>query len=219
MSTETNLLCFYSNLIRFVESGLQVDTIYTDFSKAFDTVSHSILIDKLKNVGISGNLLIWFKSYLSDRSQKINNHLSSKFHVPSGVPQGGHLSPLLFLIFLLDIDSCFKYSNFSLFADDLKIYYAILTPDDCLKLQHDLDNLSLWCINNGLNLNVAKCKKITFLRNKNNINFNYNILGENLPNLSSINDLGINFQSNLLFTTHIENICSKALKTLGPRLR
>jgi len=110
-----------------MESAGQTDVIYTDFSKAFDSVNHSILIAKLRLFGIHNPLLSWFSSYLDDRSQqvKINGFLSDIYLVPSGVPQGGHLSLLLFSIFLLDLSNCFKFCNYLLFADDLKIFAKV----------------------------------------------------------------------------------------------
>jgi len=102
-STSTNLLVFYSDLISTVESGGQVDVIYTDLKKAFDTVDIKILLYKLKLMGVHGTLLNWFESYLSNRRQrvKVNNILSDSIEVTSGVPQGGHLSPLLYYFYYL----------------------------------------------------------------------------------------------------------------------
>ncbi|KAL4152733.1 hypothetical protein QTP88_000566 [Uroleucon formosanum] len=90
-SVETNLLCFYNFLVNSMESGIQTDVIYTDFSKAFDSVNHSVLIAKLKAYGLPDHLLSWISSYLVNRVQqvKINGFLSNKLPVPSGVPQGG----------------------------------------------------------------------------------------------------------------------------------
>lgn len=95
-------------------------------------------------MGIHGNLLNWFESYLSNRRQqvKINIILSNTIEVTSGVPQAGHLSPLIFLLFVNDLDKTFKYSKFLLFADDLKLYNSIDTLNNCLELQEDLDRFS-----------------------------------------------------------------------------
>lgn len=168
LSTETNLLCFYSDILKSIEAGLQVDVLYTDIQKAFDSVNHELLIHKLKLIGISGNLIDWFHSYLLNRSQQVmvNGHLSSPICVTSGVPQGEHLSPWLFLIFLVDINRCFKFCKYKPFAHDLKLYYTISHIEDSILLQDDLNRLSKWCTKNGLNLNVNKCSKVSFNRNK-----------------------------------------------------
>ena len=165
-SVETNLLCFYNFLVNSMESGIQTDVIYTDFSKAFDSVNHSVLIAKLKIYGITDQLLTWLSSYLANRFQqvKINGFLSNKIPVPSGVPQGGHLSPLLFALFILDIGACFKYCKYQLFADDLKMYANVKTINDQYKIQEDLNRFCDWCHSNGLKLNIAKCFKMSFSR-------------------------------------------------------
>jgi hypothetical protein len=216
-SVETNLLCFYNFLVSSMESGKQTDVIYTDFSKAFDSVNHSMLIAKLRLYGISDPLITWLHSYLTDRSQqvKVNGSLSDTIQVPSGVPQGGHLSPLLFVIFILDIGNCFKYCRYQLFADDLKIYANILSPIDHCKIQDDLNRFSEWCRLNGLKLNTSKCFKMSFSRSKNMLNKVYHLLGDNIEEISSVRDLGVVFQTNLLFSSHIDYICSKALRVLG----
>lgn len=123
-----NLLCFYNAISKSMESGTQTDVVYTDFSKAFDSVNHSLLLAKLRLYSISDPLLSWFNSYLSDRTQQveINGFLSDPFPAPSGVPQGGHISPLLFAIFIIDIGTCFSYCDHLLFADDLKFLLVFL---------------------------------------------------------------------------------------------
>ena len=90
-----------------------VDSIYTDFSKAFDKLDHNILVGKLSILGINGSLLTWIESYLSSRVQyvKIKDLLSVPIEVLSGVPQGAHLAPLLFNLYINDISQCFLNSN------------------------------------------------------------------------------------------------------------
>jgi len=105
------------------------------------------LLNKLKEYGIKGNILKWFESYLTSKKLyiKISNFLSREFEALSGVPQGSHLGPILFLLFINDIVSIFEGVHFLLFADDLKIYKIIRNLMDCVILQNNLDRLHNWC--------------------------------------------------------------------------
>ena len=198
-----------------MESGLQIDSIYTDFKKAFDRVNHSILPNKLNNFGIHGPLLKWFESYLVDRQQivKINNYFSRPFSPPSGVPQGSHLGPFVFLIFINDILLNVKNSKALMFADDLKLYYTIHNLNDCLRLQDDLDSILNWCNINDMQLNINKCKSITFTRKRTKINYNLNNI--NLDSVSEIRDLSVLFNAKVTFKSHINNVANRAFKLCG----
>lgn len=107
----------------------RVDAIYTDFSKAFDNINHQILLHKLQAHGIYRSLLAWLKSYLTGRLYRvrIKGYLSEKYRVTSGVPQGSHLGPFLFRIFVNDIAGDIEKSQYLLFSDDLKIYKYVHT--------------------------------------------------------------------------------------------
>lgn len=146
-SVTTNLVDFVNEVIHVIEKGHQVDAIYTDVRKAFDRVRHGMLISKLRELGIHSSLLDWIRSYLSDRHQyvKMMGSKSQRYHVTSGLPQGSHLGPLLFLIYFDDVTKVFKSSKCSLYADDLKVYRRIKSVSDCIALQRDLNALELWC--------------------------------------------------------------------------
>jgi hypothetical protein len=115
----------------------------------------------------------WLISYLNGRIQqvKLGNSVSLSINVISGVPQGGHLSPLLFTLFINDVKDLFKNSNFLMFADDLKLYMPIYSHEDYLKLQVDLDDFFLWYSLNELKVNAEKCSQISFSRRKKNTQF------------------------------------------------
>ena len=105
-----------------MSTDYQTDVIYFYFKKAFDSVPHNELLFKLKSMGISENLGLWFESYLSNHQQcvKINNKYSYLLPVLSGIPQGSILGPLLFLVFVNDIPDYISNSVLYLFADDTK---------------------------------------------------------------------------------------------------
>lgn len=220
-SIESNLISYTEYLHDALDSQVQVDSVYTDFSKAFDKISHSILLRKLADFGIHGCLLRWFRSYLFNRSQYValKNYRSEEYTVTSGVPQGSHLGPLLFIISVNDINSCFKHCRFLLYADDLKIFRKVHDINDAEKLQSDLDRFCTYCSNNDFFLNLAKCSTITFTRNVHVTNYNYRLNGVNLARACSVRDLGIMLDSKLLFDLHINSMVASACKTLGFILR
>jgi hypothetical protein len=162
-------------------------------------------------------LLSWFKSYLSDRVQwvKVFGCKSSISKVSSGVPQGGHLSPILFSLYVNGIKEIVKNCELLMFADDLKLFRKIENLSDCSTLQNDLNNLVSSFNNIGLQFNVNKCHSMSFLRNRSHINYTYSINGSSVTSVCSRKDLGIIFNTDLNFHSHTEMIRCKALKTLG----
>lgn len=216
-STSTNLVEFVSDAIREIESGKQVDVIYTDIRKAFDTVQHNALIAKLGEIGIHSSLLAWIDSYLRARTQyvKILGWDSRVFSVKSGVPQGSHLGPLLFLLFFNDVTKVVKSSKFSLFADDLKIHKVVKSVRDCNALQADIAALHLWCESNGLRLSVGKCKVMSLFRKRDPLFCEYNVDGVALERVREYRDLGVVISENLCFSKHVAAIVAKAFSMLG----
>ena len=216
-NTELNLLTYVDFITEALERGSQVHSIYTDFAKAFDRVNHTVLLSKLESAGVGGSLFSWIESWLTGRSQMVrfNNFLSKDIPVPSGVPQGSHLGPLLFNIFINDLGLRFEHSHFLLFADDLKLYMEISSSDDCLKLQSDLDHLVTWCNNNGMELNTSKCYSIIFHKSRTAFEQPYLIGNTVLSNVSEIKDLGLVLDSKLTFIPHIQSASSKSLQLLG----
>ena len=115
-----------------MEAGFNVDSVYLDFSKAFDKVDHQIVLAKLSRIGIRGKLLLWIESFLTSRTQHVivNGVLSNQCPVVSGVPQGSVLGPLLFLVLLNDIDSNIVSSFLASFADDNRIWKGVSGVND-----------------------------------------------------------------------------------------
>lgn len=215
-STTTNLMCYVTSLSREIESGNQVDAVYVDFAKAFDTVPHILIIDKLKRIGYPDWLTEWIFSYLSARTAQVvvNSSRSRQINVTSGVPQGSVLGPLLFNIFVNDL--CLCLSSFKLsFADDLKFYRIIRSSLDCFALQEDINTLLIWCSDNGMRVNNDKCKVITFTRSNNPVTHQYHMEFAHLERVASICDLGVTIDAKLQFHEHVGITTAKAFSVLG----
>lgn len=215
-STTTNLVTFTSFIIREVERGHQVDAIYTDLSAAFDKMNHDIALAKYDRIGVHDGLLTWLYSYLTGRnmSVKIGDYVSSSFPVTSGVPQGSHLGPFLFLLYMNDVNTILKCLKLS-YADDLKLYFVIKEPSDAIFLQQQLEVFAEWCRINRMSLNVSKCSVISFGRKRSLLHHDYTLTGITLKRESTIKDLGILIDSKLSFKDHVAYVVSKASSQLG----
>ena len=159
-SCETQLLLTTHDIINRRETSKQVDVAILDLSKAFDTVPHKRLLNKLTLYGINGNIHRWISSFLTHRRQQvvIDGAQSSEEPVLSGVPQGTVLGPLLFLLHLNDLPSVLDPGTVCrLFADDCLLYRNIRSIADQLQLQQDLLNLEKWAANWGMKFNAKKC--------------------------------------------------------------
>lgn len=173
-STSTNLITFTNYALKVIESGSQIDAIYTDIRKAFDRVKHRYLLQKLREMGIRPGMLGWIKSYLINRSQcvRVLGWKSASFTVPSGLPQR---PPLLFILFINDATKIFRFAGLGVFADDLKLYAKVDSETDALQLQDDVNLFHAWCSNNGMELNIEKFKTMSFHRKSTPILFSYTI--------------------------------------------
>lgn len=215
-STVTNLLCLTSFITDSMAERAQTDVIYTDLSAAFDKVNHEIAIAKLDRLGVHGSLLRWFGSYLSDRQLMvaIGDSRSAIFQATSGIPQGSHLGPLIFLLYFNDVNLVLEGHKLS-YADDLKMYVLIRCIDDCHYLQRQLETFANWCNLNRMEVNPEKCSIITFSRKKEPIRFSYTLNGTTITRVDHIKDLGVILDSQLTYKQHISYIVDKASKTLG----
>ncbi|CAL4131540.1 unnamed protein product, partial [Meganyctiphanes norvegica] len=155
-STLSQLLIHIEDAIRAYEEGKATDTVYLDFSKAFDKVDHDILCHKLRRLGITGKVGIWIKNFLSGRSQQVsaNGLLSDDVPVISGVPQGTVLGPILFIIMISDLGKELVCSITSKYADDTKNTAKITNLNDAEHFQRELDEIVYpWAPANNMCLN------------------------------------------------------------------
>ncbi|CAB3995279.1 Hypothetical predicted protein [Paramuricea clavata] len=194
-STVTQLLHVYQEILDLLAGGKEVDAIHLDLSKAFDRVQHHMLLYKLEQYGISGSLLQWFRSYLSDRYQRValDGTLSDWLPVTSGVPQGSILGPLLFLVYINDMPGYVgQGSSIALFADDPKLYRPINSASHHL-LQSDLSGLQNWSNDWGMTFSPSKCKVMHMSRKKvcSSASLQYHLNDKPLESVTHISDLGV----------------------------
>ena len=213
----TQLLDVVHNIGKALDCGKEIDMIYLDFSKAFDSVPHDKLIVKLQQFGITGRLLHWYSDYLLGRKQRVvvDGVSSSYLDVTSGVPQGSIVGPLLFLVYVNDLPDAAEYSKVPMFADDSKCYRVIETSHDTQLLQSDLHSLSNWSSTSELKFNLKKCIGIRFSRKRLIESPEYSLNHELITLKSSQKDLGIIISNNLKWSPQITNIVSKANQMLG----
>ena len=176
LSCETQLIGALDDWTRVMDGGGgQVDAIVLDFSKAFDVVPHNRLRSKLDSYGITGPTGRWIEGFLQSRTHQVvvNGAMSRKCGVTSGVPQGTVLGPLLFLIFINDIEDGLE-CPIRLFADDSILYRQIITEEDSRILQRDLLKLQEWSDKWMMRFNVEKCKTLRLTRRtKRRVDFQY----------------------------------------------
>ena len=186
----TNLLDFMEEVTRELDNGNCVDVVYLDFAKAFDKVPHMRLLSKLEAHGIRGKILIWIGSWLRDRRQRVSveGELSEWAAVKSGVPQGSVLGPLLFLIYINDIDEDI-ISKFSKFAGDSKVAKVVNNLEDSEILRDDIVKLQKWSHDWQVEFNSDKCKVMHI--GKKSLNCEYKLNSITLKPTVSERDLGV----------------------------
>lgn len=160
---------------------------------------------------------MWFSNYLSNRRQlvKVDSFTSRVIEVTSGVPQGSHLGPLMFILFLNDVHDIFNFCEVLTFADDLKLFARIKNITDCIRFQSDIYKLSEWCEHNALELNISKCKIFTAHRITAPLFYDYFINDLKLLRLDEVKDLGVIFDTKLNFSLHYDYAIAKSNSLLG----
>ena len=205
---------------KILDSGFDVCAIFFDLRKAFDSVPHSILLEKLAEMNLDLHLLRWIANYLCLRTQAVGvkGVTSNSQAVVSGVPQGSVLGPLLFLIYIDGICGV-KVSDGTLilFADDLLLYRPIKSAKDFELLQHDVSAIANWVSNNFLCFNTQKCKQMLVSRKRfpSTAATPISIDGKELELVSEYKYLGVWITNDLSWSKQIEEMCKKGNKQIG----
>ena len=212
LNTTTQLLHVIHSAAEAYDNKNDYHLISFDFSKAFDRVPHSLLLEKLKWYNFDPKCIQWIKNWLLDRTSvvSVNDGTSCEFPVRSGVPQGSVLGPLLFLLYIDDISRNVTNSECRLYADDT-ILCAIVT--DPSLFQKDVDHLYRWALDWGMSFNALKCFHMQIGKNVPTIRFSLG--GVQIPAVNSIKYLGVHIDSNLKWHTQVSKVTAKAYRALG----
>ena len=213
------LMVLTDKLIKSLENGEFVIGVFLDFSKAFDTVDHAILLSKLSHYGIRGSALQWFQSYLSNRNQYVTyNGVSSPVNnITCGVPQGSILGPLLFLLYINDLGHVCSSTTSILFADDTNLFKS---GNDLNKMQDELNSellkISLWLKVNKLSLNIGKTYFMVFTNKKKRLDeLNILIDGNKIEEVKKTKFLGVIIDNKLSWKDHVAHVVGKVSRGLG----
>ena len=219
-STEQAISSIVSNITNSLSNKHSSYCIFLDFAKAFDTVNHEILVDKLSFYGVHGSTLALFKSYLSNRTQvvEVNGKISEEGTIKHGVPQGSILGPLLFLLYINDISQSSEILKFFLFADDTTVFYSADPSDPNTEqiLNSELEKVSCWLAANKLSLNVKKSNFLHFHHGNSKKNkLEIKINGTKVEEKENTKYLGTFIDNNLTWKTQIQHIKSRLARGIG----
>ena len=225
-STEFAILELINRIHEYLDSNLNPISIFMDLSKAFDTIDHQILLNKLEKYGIADIELKWFTTYLHNRSQYVQyNNLSSKIStITTGVPQGSILGPLLFIIYINDLFSITDMNTLH-YADDTCILFPLTFNHvtDATRLtqtiNEKLDLIYKWLSSNKLSLNIEKTKCMIFQYKQQHLNKeiipNIKFNGISLKYVNEFNFLGVTIDNTLSWSNHINITANKISKVNG----
>ena len=217
-STIHAILSFLNKTTRAIDDHSHLIGIFLDLSKAFDTVNHNILLNKLSHYGIRGKALEWFRNYLTDRKQYVHlNGVDSDLHeIKCGVPQGSILGPLLFIIYINDFCRSSDVLSFVLFADDSTLFFSHNDPRSLVNIVNtELNKVMHWIRANKLSLNLQKTKYIIFSNTINTLPSDIIFESTPLEKVTQIKFLGIIVDNKLSWKNHIDSICKTISRNIG----
>jgi hypothetical protein len=206
-STTTQLLATFDEWFKAIEKNKNVDVIYVDFARAFDSVPHDKLSFKLARAGIGGKLLRFIQSFLTNRTYRVrvNDSFSRSYPVETSVPQGSVLGPLLFLIYINDLPTYLPPEiGVKLFADDVKLYNAHPPGDSCDALHAAVHGLEQWSADWEISIAAHKCGVLYLGKQK--TRSRYFINNTPIPEVDSIRDLGVIVDNELKFSDHVSHV-------------
>ena len=219
-STEHAILELVDRILIQMDKGNSPIAIFLDLSAAFNSLDHNILLQKLKFYGITNSSLDWFTSYLENRTQYVefNNCSSKNTYLSTGVPQGSILGPLLYIIYVNDIQNASKYFNAILYADDTSLINSPGLSLNSSIINRELDNIYNWFSTNKLSLNSSKTKYMLFctVKKKSKILDLHPVLNNKpIERVYEFKFLGITLDQHLSWDPHIKNIANKLSRNIG----
>ena len=213
----TQHLHHFDDVLEALSENSDFDSIYLDYAKAFDKVDHKLLVKKLTHYGIHPKIVKWVESFLTNRTQSVvvDGNLSLIALIISGVPQGTVLGPILFLIFINDIEHCILHSIVRCFADDTRISIAVKSERDVQLLQSDLENVMMWSERNNMALHWDKFEYMCHTFNKRHMLSELPFVSECYP-CHVLNDITLQPVHQLRDLAYLSLKISHGLHTLSP---